>query len=256
MAKVIRHEKIVIKAPASQISMECLDANGSDIPMRFNSDHYIDGATSCYYFVNAEAGTSRGFAIQTSNSTRWIIKANSTAESGSDVGSDLSIGRYTDAGALISNTLVIKRENGHIEPGANGANNLGSSSKKFKDIYATNGTIQTSDAREKEEVETCDLGLAFAMKLRPVSFRWKSIINEPTEEEKKQGAVTTEIQHVRRHYGLIAQELDAALEGKDFAGLIYNEEADRYGIRYTELVPVLLKAIQELTARVEALEAK
>ena len=60
---------------------------------------------------------------------------------------------------------------------------------------------------------------------------------------------------VRRHYGLIAQELRDALDGKDFAGYCYDPEADEYGIRYGELIAPLIKAVQELAARVEDLEA-
>ena len=44
------------------------------------------------------------------------------------------------------------------------------------------------------------------------------------------------------------------LTTKDFAPIIYNENDDRYGMRYSELIGVLIKGMQELSAKVESLE--
>jgi len=72
----------------------------------------------------------------------------------------------------------------------------------------------------------------------------------------------------RTHYGMIAQEVEQTIAdiGKtntDFAGIIYNEDVDVYGLRYGEFMAPMIKAIQELKAindalllRIEALEAK
>ena len=43
---------------------------------------------------------------------------------------------------------------------------------------------------------------------------------------------------------------------KTFAGLIKDTETNNYGIRYTELIAPLIKAIQELSAEVETLKTK
>ena len=65
----------------------------------------------------------------------------------------------------------------------------------------------------------------------------------------------------RYHHGLIAQEVKAVLDaqGIDFGG--YQDHKVKGGedvltIGYDELIAPLIKAIQELTARVQALEAK
>jgi len=132
---------------------------------------------------------------------------------------------------------------------------LGSPSARWDDINATNGTIQTSDQNEKNTITDSDLGLDFVNRLAPKSY----IFNGKT----------------RTHYGLIAQDVETVLsdinkETSEFAGFIksdISEEQDgsqyRYGLRYTEFVGILIKALQEaddkidaLTARVTALESE
>ena len=151
-------------------------------------------------------------------------------------------------------------------PISNDTYDLGSNSYKWDDIYATNGTIQTSDKTKKNTIVDSDLGLSFINKLKPVSYKF----NDGT----------------RIHYGLIAQDVETILSDvskptTDFAGFIktdlpdeYYKEAEpnipegkkegdlksaahtEYGLRYTEFISPLIKAVQELTAKVETLETK
>lgn len=56
--------------------------------------------------------------------------------------------------------------------------------------------------------------------------------------------------NVRRHYGLIAQEVEEVLKDlgiptKDFAPLVIGDNGD-YALRYTQLIPILIKSIKEL----------
>jgi hypothetical protein len=69
---------------------------------------------------------------------------------------------------------------GSVFPDQNGGRDLGSSSYRWGALYATNGTIQTSDLRLKKDIEESHYGLKEILKLRPVSFYWKD-----TESEKK-----------------------------------------------------------------------
>jgi len=116
---------------------------------------------------------------------------------------------------------------------------LGKSGVRFDDVYATNGTIQTSDSRLKESISDSALGLNFLNELRPVQFKFK---------DKN-----------RRHYGLLAQEVeqvlsDSGISTTDFAPLIHDGDSDRYGMRYSEFTSILIKAIQELSKEVEELK--
>lgn len=126
---------------------------------------------------------------------------------------------------------------GVLASGATGTQDLGASSNEWKDLYLVNSPTVSSDERRKRDIEGADLGLEFVLRLRPVSFCWRD------SEDR------------RRHYGLIAQELEAALEGREFGGLYHDAESDSYHLAPDQLVPVLIKAVQELTARVARLEA-
>ncbi len=123
---------------------------------------------------------------------------------------------------------------GYLEPAYDDKVKLGESSKRFKAVYATNGTIQTSDERDKTSMQDLGYGLQSVLKLRPISFQWKN-------EGSRLGTGT--------NLGFSAQELqqiipDAVVAEKGKTP----EDADHtyYGVKYAEIIPVLVKAIQEL----------
>ena len=146
-----------------------------------------------------------------------------------------------------------------IRPSPDNTYDLGSSGARWDDVFASNGTIQTSDITLKTDVENTTLGLDFIDTLTPIEFKWAD------------GGVRT-------HLGFSAQDIKQKLidyVGDDQNYALYtqgsyetqyeeNEEGElvetentieRYGLRSSELIPVLVKAIQELKDRVEALEA-
>ena len=153
-------------------------------------------------------------------------------------------------------------------PNQDNADDLGGGSNRWDDVRATNNVIQTSDRTKKNTITTCDLGLDFINKLLPVSFKW----NETNKYNDEDGGY---IQNAgsRTHYGLIAQDIETLLgtigkSATDFAGFckdVITEDIDgnkvdpaqtEYGLRYTEFISPIIKAIQELSAKVAALEAK
>jgi hypothetical protein len=150
---------------------------------------------------------------------------------------------------------------GHMTPWTDDTYDLGQSSYRWDDIYATNNTIQTSDKNLKDNITESDLGLSFIKELKPVSYKWKD--------------------KTRTHYGLIAQDVKETLDSiskstTDFAGYIENkqytlgdgddpltsdkrpiESEDKIlGLRYQEFLAPLIKAVQEQQTLIETLEAK
>lgn len=62
--------------------------------------------------INGAAGNRRIAAWQTAGVNRWTLRASNGTESGSDVGSDLELTAFTDAGAGIDNPITITRQTG------------------------------------------------------------------------------------------------------------------------------------------------
>jgi hypothetical protein len=91
--------------------------------------------------------------------------------------------------------------------GRDNAIDLGISGNRFQDIYATNGTIQTSDRNEKQDIEAlsdAEQRVAVACKGLLRKFRWIDAVAEKGDD-------------ARIHFGIIAQDLQDAFaaEGLD-----------------------------------------
>lgn len=128
------------------------------------------------------------------------------------------------------------------------------------------GSVQDrSDQRDKADIQNTALGLDFINKLRPVDFKW-DYRDDYIEVDNETGKVTIlpkdgSKKRVRFHHGVIAQEVKQIIDetGIDFGG--YQDHKidggnDVLTIGYEEFVAPLIKAVQELTARVKELESK
>jgi len=91
----------------------------------------------------------------------------------------------------------------------------------------------TSDARDKTNIVPIGHGLNFVQQLNPVSYNFKKSREDDTV-------------HGGKRYGFLAQEI-LALEGQDNV-IIDNEDEENLKYQGEALVPVLVKAIQELKA--------
>jgi len=122
---------------------------------------------------------------------------------------------------------------------------IGAASYRWDDIYATNGTIQTSDRNEKQDIaELSDAETRVAVVAKGLlrKFRWQSAVEEKGDE-------------ARIHFGIIAQDLQDAftaegLDAGDYAMFISSTWTDddgveqtRLGVRYSELLAFIIAAI-------------
>lgn len=112
----------------------------------------------------------------------------------------------------------------NINPTTTSTYNLGTSSLRWKTIYAQNPLDTPSDKRLKTDIVDIRYGLAEILEMRPVSYHWKKGDTQ------------------RVNLGLIAQEVETIVPE------IVSKQDDvkqTRSMRYTELVPVLIKATQE-----------
>jgi hypothetical protein len=157
----------------------------------------------------------------------------------------LSLGN-TDTGLLFNDTIKsIYAFNVSTLANNDNAIDLGWASVR-DDIYATNGTIQTSDRNEKQDIEVlseAEQRVAVAAKGLLRKFRWKDSVEEKGDD-------------ARIHFGIIAQDLQAAFEAEGldagrYAMFIHStwtdeetgEERSRMGVRYSELLAFIIAAI-------------
>jgi hypothetical protein len=105
---------------------------------------------------------------------------------------------------------------------------LGAADKRWKDIYAGNAVIQTSDRNYKTDVEMMGVGdcWSFVDALSPVTFRFND--------------------GKRTHTGFIAQEVRDSFRraNKDFA--IFVEQQGVCGLRYEEAIAPIVGCLQDL----------
>ena len=120
--------------------------------------------------------------------------------------------------------------NGNVHPAYDNAYSLGLDGNRWTSVYATNGTIQTSDGRLKEELMALPYGIEEISQLRPVVFSWA---DGPVDDV---------------YYGLIAQEVKEVLPEMVRVG---DDQQGTLGMNYSELVPVLIQAIQQQQVELE-----
>jgi hypothetical protein len=213
--------------------------------------------------TNQAAGTQHAINWTTNGVTHWQVR-DSTAT--------YAFAAFNDAGAYLGDALQLDRAGRivyiagpSLYPRTDNASVIGAGSLRFTAVYAVTGTIQTSDARMKKDIADSTLGLSFIESLRPVSYKWivGKNVAEPTGDGSDVDAPmkVTPLPGVRTHYGLIAQEVAQSVKASgvvDFGGYVEDkDDADApLGLNYSEFIAPLIKAVQELSARVKELEAK
>ena len=128
-----------------------------------------------------------------------------------------------------------------LNPNQDIAHNIGGLSRRWGFIFAQNGTINTSDRRGKQNIQNLNYGLKDLMKLHPVSFEW---IKNP-EQGTKIGFIAQELQEVVKEV-VVDKEWSINENGGRTS-----KPAERLGVAYSDLIPVLTKAIQEQQAIIE-----
>ena len=116
-----------------------------------------------------------------------------------------------------------------------------------------------SDERLKEDIQDEKIGLDFINELRPVTFQWKKAKDVPSEM-KAHSDSEERVMNGKYNHGFIAQEVKSVLDKydiKDGFGMWLEETSDgSQRIAEGELMSILVKSIQELSAKNEALEAR
>jgi len=172
---------------------------------------------------NTAIGNGAGFLVSTGYNNVLI---------GADSGDNITTG---------NNNITIGFNSNPSLPTTNDSITLGNSAHTV--IRAAVTTITSlSDERDKKEIQELPVGLEFVEKLKPVKFVW----NDRDEDGK----------HDIEDFGFIAQDLKAAQEESEagYLNLVYDENPEKLEASYGKLLPVLVKAIQEMSSEIKSLK--
>ena len=234
-----------------------------------SSGNLLVGTTDTYPYNN-NTGTSADNGVVIASGRIWAARSGGSPldinrttsdgdiavfrKNGTAVGSvGVLSGLYTyfnsenNTGFLASNgTVYYGWDTTRFYPNSDNARDLGISNRRWDDVYATNGTIQTSDRNEKENIASmsdAEITAAKAISKLFKTFKWKDAIAEKGDS-------------ARTHAGVIAQDVqqamaDAGLDAGNYAFFI----SSTWWETQTEVPAVAEETDEEGNVIVEAQEA-
>jgi len=165
-------------------------------------------------------------------------------------------GKTKTDGILVGSTETIEDGgsyefafNSDLRPKVNNDNNLGTSTYRWNTVYATNGTINTSDATLKTDINNANYGLKEIMKMRPVSYHWK---NEHPNENAKIGFLAQDLKGIIPEV-VVDKEWVYTSEDRSTG---HWQPTPNLGVKYSDLIPITVAAIQEQQKLIETLKAE
>ena len=189
-----------------------------------NQNIAIGSGALSFGLVSANANTAIG-----NGAGQLVSTGNNNVLLGNDAADSLTTG---------SNNIVIGWITEATTPTTDNSITLGNSYHNVLRCAVTSIT-SLSDARDKDNVKESPYGLDFVNLLKPVTFDWN------TRDGSKVGV---------KDLGFIAQDLKEVDD--EYLGLVYSENPEKLEASYGRLIPVLVKAIQELSEEVKQLKNK
>jgi hypothetical protein len=179
----------------------------------------------------------------------WARISGRQVTSGSYASGEMRFYTY-DSDAAHTTPDMVLQQNGYLLIGyttSNGAYRLQVNSQ----IFATNATIATSDGRYKENISPINSGLDIVNKLNPVSFTWKQHEIHNFDSGTQIGFIAQDIQKT-----LADAPFLKSLVKRNVIELKDGNKEEFLGLSDTKLIPILVKAIQELKAEIDILKQK
>jgi endosialidase-like protein len=220
--------------PASRIEFKTQPNNAGGPSTRM-----VIYSGGCVFIGGGTADTTRIFHIANATTSFAIARIQSTGGGATNNVLRLDGGDNSTTG---SKFIIFHRPDG---------TEIGSVSQNAAGTVAYN---TSSDARLKTDIQDSDMGLAEVLRIRPRRFRFRTDrTNQILHGFVAQELVTVFPEAVT--IGATAKDCDCDLGRRgEHDPDCCNSSA--WGVDYGKLTPILVKAIQELTARVAALEGR
>ena len=166
-----------------------------------------------------------------------------------------------------------------VDAGTTGHMHCGNSNHRWRDIFARNGTIQTSDKNAKNSIEPLDKELAknFIMGIKPSTYKF----NNPDSGRTHWGMISQDIEELLSNINLTSMDFAGFIKSpktedyyKDTTKTIINENGEEetviekelkirtieneyiYSLRYDEFIAPIISVIQSQQKEIEELKTK
>ena len=230
-------------------------SDAANTTVRYSTNEiFIEGATlglsnnKAIRFADSGGTYYNGIAL--SNNDDWFIGANNGANF-----TFINSGSGTTYLAT-ADTTIASAHSGGFKPQPDGTLNLGTAFQRWKTVYATTGTINTSDVREKQQIRELsvkEVNVARSLKGLLRAYKWNTDVAAHGNDAKI-------------NFGIIAQDVIAAFAAEGLDAMAYNlvvydawdatpavehdgkviasaqEAGERYGVRYEQLFAFILGA--------------
>ena len=237
-------------ADSSNAIMDVYSGNGDTGQFGFRNGVWINN--NKVYSAKDSGGTLQNIAYISTGNANFLANTNG----------DTVLNAGTLAVLATGGTGRWGVESTALYPRADNAYSLGLGSFRPTVIYAVSGTINTSDAREKQQVRTLsDAEHAVAVKCKGLvrAFKWNDAVEKKGAGARTHfGVMAQDVQRVFQEegldpseYGLFcydewneqAQTTDLDSEGNEVVLQEYRPAGNRYGVRYDELLAFIIAAI-------------
>lgn len=206
--------RMIISGGSSNIASDGYRTNTDTRVTIGNSiwDFVDDGLDTGLLTLKNPIGRPAIYILETSSSEGELAVPN---------GERLDVGHWD--GESVFTARVGFNSSGHVQPGADNTQSMGTSDYRWSEVFSGSGTINTSDGREKQDIES----------LNDAELRVAASIKRLIKKFKFKHAVEAKGDDARTHVGVIAQEVvDAfAAEGLDamrYGIVCYDEWPDEY----------------------------
>ena len=177
-----------------------------------NGTHAITGSLKTGTYANSFQGVT--FKRKTDDIGNYLGKIGCSVIGSTEPTVTIEIGRVSDTSndSFADGFRRFSFGSSHFLTHTNNAVDIGSSSYRFKAVYATNGTIQTSDGRYKYILEDVNSGVCYEL-IKDMNLYGYSTLNKRIDEYVSTTEISDELQQssqedMNLHMGFIAQEIE------------------------------------------------
>ena len=155
----------------------------------------------------------------------------------------------TGSGVHTGHTTYI---HGSCRPATDNSYALGSGDYHWTKVYAKNGTIDTSDMKDKDILGSIDFAEDLILNIQPIKYMWKNGNHRRT----RMGFVAQDVAQICDDMGLNLGLYTASYkndEEKSYYGENIDDETLSWGMSYKELIAPMIQVIQNQHKEIETL---